>query len=186
MYTDDSEVDLKCLEKAVKSLNVSDSILIYRLLTAKNETIPDDLKQSILELVCFYNHNDPIPFDMFEQRSLNEANKRSRDAKPDVWVDNCFADQLFESIENKTPDTYNTMIRALFKYNNRERAEQLFNEAIEKEIPLDLNTYNSFIRNINKPGVTAEMRWDQVKITLSDMNKRQIKPNIHTLNVIRI
>lgn len=121
---------------------------------------------------------------MFEERGFNEANKRSRDAKPDVWVDNCFADQLFESIEAKTPETYNTMIRALFKFNNRDRAEQLFNEANEKQIPLDLTTYNAFIRNINKPGVTAEIRWDQIKTTLSDINKRQIKPNIHTLNAI--
>lgn len=184
VYTDNSEVDLECLEKAVESLNVCDSILIYRLLMAKKETIPDDLKQSILELVCFYNHNDPIAFDMFEERSFKEANKRSRDAKPDVWIDNCFADQLFESIETKTSATYNTMIRALFKFNSRDRAEQLFNEANEKEIPLDLTTYNAFIRNINKPGVTAEMRWDQIKMILSDINKRQIKPNIHTLNAI--
>lgn len=161
-----------------------DAILIYRLLTAKDVPVPDELKQNILELVCFYNHKDPIPFDMFEARSTAEANKRSRDAKPDVWAENSFADQLFQSIEPKTAAAYNTMIRGLYKFGSRERAEELYNEANEKEIPLDLATYNSFIRNINKPGVTADMRWEQIKNTLGDINKRQLKPNVHTLNAI--
>lgn len=184
IYTDESVVDLKCLEEAVDSLNVSDAMLIYRLLIAKKVEIPNDLKQNILELVCFYNHNDPIPFDMFEERSTKEMLKRSRDAKPDVWSENCFADQLFQSMEPKTTATYNTMIRALYKYNNRDRAEELFNEASKNGIEFDLTTYNAFIRNINKPGVTAEMRWEQIKTTLTEMNKKQIKPNVHTLNAI--
>lgn len=161
-----------------------DAILIYRLLTAKNVPISDELKQNILELVSFYNHKDPIPFDMFEERSKTEENKRMRDAKPQTWEENGFADQLFESIEPKTPAAYNTMIRGLYKFSNRKRAETLFNEANEKGIPLDLATYNSFIRNINKPGVTAEMRWEQIKITLGDINKLQLKPNVQTLNAI--
>lgn len=121
---------------------------------------------------------------MFEARSSAEANKRARDARPDVWEENSFADKLFESIEPKTPAAYNTMIRGLYKFGSRERAEELYNEANEKQIPIDLATYNSFIRNINKPGVTAEMRWEQIKNTLGDINKQQLKPNVYTLNAI--
>lgn len=182
VYTDTSEVELKDLEDSVKSLNVCDTILIYRLLTAKDVTVPDDLKQDILELICFYNQKDPIPFDLFEARGVVEASKRSRDAKPEAWEENGFADQLFESFQPKTPAAYNAMIRGLYKFNSRERAEELFNEANEKQIPLDLTTYNSFIRNINKPGVTAEMRWEQINTTLGDIKKQQLKPNVHTLN----
>lgn len=184
VFTDQSVVELKNLEDAVESLNVADAILIYRLLTAQTVTVPDDLKQSLLELVCFYNHNDPSPLDLFEERSSKEANKRSRDAKPEVWTENCFADQLFQSIEPKTSAAYNTMIRALYKFNSRDRAEELFNEATTNGMKIDLATYNSFIRNINKPGVTAEMRWDQIKSTLNDINKQQLKPDVHTLNAI--
>lgn len=184
VFTDQSVVELKNLEDAVESLNVADAILIYRLLTAQQVTVPDNLKQTLLELVCFYNHNDPSPLDLFEERSSKEAFKRSRDAKPEVWMENCFADQLFQSIEPKTSAAYNTMIRALYKFNSRDRAEELFNEATTNGITIDLATYNSFIRNINKPGVTAEMRWDQIKATLNDINKQQLKPDVHTLNAI--
>lgn len=184
VYTDESEVDIKCLEEAVNSLNVSDAMLIYRLLTAKNITISDDLKQNLLELVCFYNHTDPLPFEMFEARSAKEATKRSRNAQTELWEENCLADQLFQSIELKTPAAYNTMIRALYKYNSLERAEEVFNEAKQNGIAIDLETYNVFIRNFNRPGVTADMRWEQIKTTLKELNEKQIKPNIHTLNAI--
>lgn len=184
VYTEENEVTLNCLEKAVDSLNVFDAMSIYRLLTAKNETIPDNLKQNLFELACFYNHKDPLPFEMFEERGSVEKDKRERDAMPETWIENSFADQFFESLDPKTSTAYNTMIRALFKYNNNKRAEQLFNEANEKEIPLDLATYNVFIRNLNKTGASTEMRWKQIKATLKSINDRQIKPNVHTLNAI--
>lgn len=183
-YTDESEVDEKCLAQAVNTLNVSDAMLIYRLLIAKKLPISDDLKQNLLELVCFYNHNDPLPFDMYEARSAKEVTKRSRNAEAEVWEENCLADQVFQNIEPKTAAAYNTMIRALYKYNSLDRAEELFNEAKQNGIEIDLDTYNVFIRNSNRPGVTADMRWEQIKATLKELNEKQIKPNVHTLNAI--
>lgn len=184
MYTDDSEVDEKCLEKAVDTLNVCDAMLIYRLLVAKKIPVSEELKQNLLELVCFYNHNDPLAFDLFEARSAKEATKRSRNAETEVWEENCLADQVFQSIEPKTAAAYNTMIRALYKYNSLDRAEELFNEAKQNGIEIDLETYNSFLRNTNRPGVTADQRWDQIKATLRELSDKQIKPSVHTLNAI--
>lgn len=163
---------------------MADAILIYRLLAAQNVAVPDDLKQNLLELVCFYNHNDPIPFDMFEERSAKEAQRRLRDAKVEVWNENCFADQLFQSIEPKTSAAYNTMIRALFKYNSRDRGEELYNEAVQNGITIDLATHNAYLQNISRPDLTAEVRWEQIRTISSDINKQQLKPDVHTLNAI--
>lgn len=184
IYTDQTEVDVKNLEAAVDSLNVSDAMLIYRLLCAKEVTVPDDLKQNLLELVCFYNHKDPLALDMYEERGAKEANKRSRDVKVEVWEENCFANQLFKSIEPKTSAAYNTMIRALYKHNSRDRAEDLIHEAKQNGIELELATYNAFLRNFTKPGMTTEMRWEQIKTTLNELKEKHIKPNVHTLNGI--
>lgn len=163
---------------------MTDAILIYRLLTAKNESISIDLKQNLLELVCFYNQKDPLPFDLFEKRSKIESSKRDRDAKPETWNEGGFADQLFESFETITPAAYKTMIRALFKYKQFERAEELVSEAKEQKIPLDLATYNLIIRNINNQSLTAEIRWIKIKEILQEIKEHGIKPDIHTLNGI--
>lgn len=183
-YTEESDVSDRTLQENIDSMNVTDAVLIYKILKTRKIDVSNDVKQSLLELVCYYNHNDPIAFDMFEERSSVITKKRSRDAKPDVWVDDCFADQLFESIEPKTAAAYNTMIRALYKYNKQDRAQELFKEAEKNEMPLDCATYNSFIQNINKNDATAETRWDEMKTILKDMDKRRIKPNVHTLNAI--
>lgn len=184
VYSDESEVELKNLEDAVESWDVCDSILIYKLLTARGVGISDDLKQKILELVCFYNNKDPVSLDLFEKRGALEAKKRDREAVAETWEENSFAEQLFESIEQKTPSAYNTLIRGLYKFKKNQRAEDIFIEAKEKQIPLDLATYNIHIRNISKPGLTADLRWDRVKTVLSELNNLRIKPNIHTLNAI--
>lgn len=186
VYTEESEVDVKCLEEAVNTLNVSDAMLIYRLLVAKKIPVADDLKQNLLELLCFYNHADPLPLDMFEARSAKEATKRSGQLDDNLWDENSLANQLYQSIEPKTAAAYNTMIRALFKYNSLDRAEQLLAEAKQNGIDIDLQTYNESIRNLNRPGMTAEMRWEHAKATLKELNEKQIKPNVNTLNAILI
>lgn len=177
-------MDAKCLEEAVRTLNVSDAMQIYRLLIAKNITISDDLKQNLLELICFYNHNDPLPFEMFEARGAMEATKRNRNTETVKWEENCLADQLFQSIEPKTAAAYNTMIRALFKYNSQERADELIDEAKKNNIAIDLETYNAIIRNINRAGVTSDLRWEHIKTVLKEINEKQLKPNVKTFNAI--
>lgn len=175
---------MSTLQENIEAFNASDAIMVYKLLVNKEVPVSDDLKQSLLELVCFYNEGSPLPFDLFEERAADAAKKRLRDAKAEEWIDSCFADQLFQSIEPKTPAAYNTMIRALYKFNKPQRAEELFNEAEKNGISLDCATYNACIRNIDKKETTAEGRWDEILAKLKEMNGKNIRPNIHTLNAI--
>ena len=45
---------------SVKSFQVQDSIIVFELLWEKNKEIPEDLKQSLLELVAFYNEREAV------------------------------------------------------------------------------------------------------------------------------
>ena len=45
---------------SVKSFQVQDSIIVFELLWEKNKEIPEDLKQSLLELVAFYNESEAV------------------------------------------------------------------------------------------------------------------------------
>lgn len=186
VITEESEVDLNTLQKSIDSVNVVDAIIVYKLLVNKKITVPEQLKQSLLELASFYNQNDPLPIDMFEERSAAAVKKRLRDAKAEEWTQNCFADELFNSIEPKTPEAYNTMIRALYKFNNAQRADELFDDAKKNGIKLDCGTYNAYIANIGKKETTSETRLEQTKTTLKEMDKENIKPNVHTLNAVLI
>ena len=52
--------DLSPFSFSVKSFQVQDSIIVFELLWEKNKEIPEDLKQSLLELVAFYNENEAV------------------------------------------------------------------------------------------------------------------------------
>lgn len=186
MYSDDSDVDVETLENAVNSLDVTDAIQIYRCLSSKNVPIPDELWQNMFELICFYNHQDQPSLDLYESRGQKDSLKRSRDYKPEIWTDDCLADQMFERLEPKTDRAYNTMIRAMLKYQKRAKAEELFKEASEKKMPIDLSTYNMYIKHINDASMTAESRWEQIKLVLQQMKARKIQPDVHTLNAVLI
>lgn len=155
---------------------------------AKKIPVPDDLKQDLLELVSFYNHKNPLPFDMFEEREAAANAKRKPEEFTGAvdWQENCLADQLFHSMNPKSAAAYNTVIRALYKYNATRRAEGLYKEAKENKIPLDLATYNVHIANLHlvAVGLSIEQRWEEVKLILKEMNNLQMKPNVHTLNAI--
>lgn len=183
VFTEESEVDATQLQKSIDTFNVTDAITIYQLLTKKNIPVTDDLKQSLLELVCFYNHKNPLPFDMFEERALAETEKMKGDVRPEVWAENSFAEELFNSMESKTPAAYNAIIRGIHKHNNHRRADELCAEAKEKQIPFDLETYNERIRGIRRANKTVEIRYEEIKAILAEIKENQIKPDVHTLNV---
>ncbi|XP_031630265.1 protein PTCD3 homolog, mitochondrial [Contarinia nasturtii] len=181
IFTQDSEVNVKDLEKAIDTINVSDAITIYNLLVEKNITITDELKQSLLECLCFFNQENPLPFDMYEERAIAEFEKRNNPVHS-PWKKSGVVDQVYNSIEPKTPAAYNAMIRGLYKYNQSEHASQLFIEANENQIPLDLATYNAHIRGFTHRHQPNDKRYDEILKILTELNEKQIKPNVHTLN----
>ena len=48
------------IQFSVRSFQVQDSIIVFELLWEKKKEIPDDLKQSLLELVAFYNEGEAV------------------------------------------------------------------------------------------------------------------------------
>lgn len=57
----------------MSNAHVSNSILIYNLLKGE-VTIPT--KQALLELLCFYNHDEPANVELLESRWFQLSEKR--------------------------------------------------------------------------------------------------------------
>lgn len=73
IYTEESKVMEETLLYEISNAHVSNSILIYNLLKGE-VTIPT--KQSLLELLCFYNHNEPTNVELLESRWFQLSEKR--------------------------------------------------------------------------------------------------------------
>lgn len=177
-------MDVATLADCIDKIDLSGVVTVYKALVANGTEIPDDVKQSLLELVAFYNEADPLPKDSFEERDYLRAQSHRRDTTSPEWRSGGFADRLFESIEPKTAAAYNTMILGLIKYKKVEQANALFEEVIAKDMPVDTATYNATIVSQLQIFPGPEERWTSVEKLLQLMNERQVPPNVHTMNAI--
>lgn len=165
---------------------MSGAITVYHLLIKNNVEIADDLKQSLLELVAYYNETDVVPFDAFEERNHISTHSRSKNNNQpqNTWSSGGFADKLFESIEPKTSAAHNAMIRGLLKFDKSEQGYALYETALEKKIPLDTATFNSAILCQTKLHEKADERWKAIESILQTMNELRVRPNVETMNSI--
>lgn len=181
VYTEESEVDTSSLEQIIAQGELADAVLVYNLLEQKGVEINDTLKQSLLELVSFYNNQEPLPEEFIEERWFSE-NSRRRERHGKTWKDGELAEKLYAAIEPKTSQSYAALIRGMAKYLQCERAFALLQEANEKQIQLDTNTYNSIIQIISFLKDTADQRWQLCTDLLRQMAEQQLLPNLGTLN----
>lgn len=70
------------------------------------------------------------------------------------------------------------------KYYQVERAWQLFQEAQEKGLILNIEAYNQLIRVSNFLKEGYELRWALINEILTSIDKAKIKPNLRTLNAV--
>ncbi|XP_017149941.1 protein PTCD3 homolog, mitochondrial [Drosophila miranda] len=183
VYTEESEVDESSLGQLIEQGELKDAVLVYNLMEQKGIALSSELKQSLLELVCFHNNQDPLPEEYIEERWFLENNRR-RERHGKTWKDGDLAEKLYAEIEPKTPKTYASLIRGMAKYLQCERAYALLQEAGEKQIQLDTNTFNSIIQIISFLKDNAEQRWQLCTELLQQMSEQKLRPNLGTLNAI--
>lgn len=169
------------LEQLIASCEVSDAMLVYNLMLKRNISISNELRQSFLELICFNNHQDEIAEELIEERWFSQANL-GRPRK--TWKDNDLAESVFNQIEPKDSQAYNAIIRGMCKYLQVERGYALFQDALQKDIQIDVTTFNSVIRVSNFLREGGDSRWQIAQEFMHTMAERKIKPNLGTLNAV--
>lgn len=184
VYTAESVVDVATLNECIEQIDLPSATTVYNALVAKKTEIPEDVKQSLLELVTFYNATKPLPVDAFEERDHAASASRQKDFDPTQWKSGGFAERLFNSMEPKTTAAYNTMTRGLLKFNQSQRANVIYEEMVAKDVPIDTNTYNALIAGQYQLYPIFEQRWESVEKLLRHMNECQVAPNVQTMNAI--
>ncbi|XP_062552452.1 small ribosomal subunit protein mS39 [Armigeres subalbatus] len=183
VYNEESKVELTDLEKLIENVDVQDAILVYNLLKKNNVDVSPELKQSMMELLCFFNHEESLPEEFIEERWFQQGmTEKGRQRK--TWKDLELAEQIFHEIEDKKPMHYCAVIRGMAKYFQVEKAWALYQETVDKGIQLDTNTFNSLLQIASFLKESYEMRWDLVCEVLTAMKNQNLKPNIGTLNAI--
>ncbi|CAG9802388.1 unnamed protein product [Chironomus riparius] len=181
MYTIDSQVEISDLTTSIEHSHVSDAILVYALLKKNNVELTNDVKQSLLELLCFYNCEEPLEEDMIEERWFRQ-NQRLKERNRKTWKDNDTAEQLYYEIEPKTPQTYACIIRGMCKYYQVEKAYAIFQDCLANNIKLDVDCFNSILNVVRFIKESADLRWSVMLDLLKTMKEKGVSPNLGTLN----
>jgi pentatricopeptide repeat domain-containing protein 3 len=183
VYTEESEVAIDDLQTSINTAQVSDAVLIYRLLKNKNVEVAPELEQGLLELLCYQNSSEAPSEEFIEERWFRQSVKVKEKVRK-TWKDGDLAEEIFNSFENKTAEAYCAMIQGMTKYHQVDRAYQLFEETKQKNIVLNTNTFNSLIYVVNAVKEHFELRWNLVVDLLSQMKAANLSPNLGTLNSV--
>ncbi|KAH9641898.1 hypothetical protein HF086_011648 [Spodoptera exigua] len=178
IYNDESKVTEDDLKYTIQNALIEDSMTVFKLLGGVSG-VNEDLKLQFLQLLCFYNEREPDSMEWLEERWFS-ANMRDRQAA--TWRLGGLADQIFESMDPKTPEAYCAMIQGMAKYYQAERAHNMAQEAISKGIPLSTSVYNALIGCIGFLKEGTALRIEALKNILGQMNDQGISPNDETLS----
>ncbi|XP_069955018.1 small ribosomal subunit protein mS39 [Cherax quadricarinatus] len=177
-YNEESNLSEETLRELIQKCSVSDAITVYQLSQSKGIELSDNVYQELLELVAYYNCEDPLDEDWVEERWYRQGVTAVRN----TWKDNGLAEELFKSLSTKGSAAYGALIRGMAQYYQVDRAWQLYQECKEKNIPLDAGTYNSLIRVASFLRDSFDLRWQLVKELLTSMAESGVSPNLGTLN----
>ncbi|XP_050449484.1 protein PTCD3 homolog, mitochondrial [Cataglyphis hispanica] len=179
IYTEESKVTEETLLYEISNGHVSNSVLIYNLLQGE-VTIPT--KQALLELLCFYNHNEATNTELLESRWFQIGEKRIKN----TWISHPEIDILFKFLKEQEPAVaaaaYNAIICGCAKYFNADKVWYMYSECQKNNIPLSIDAYNGIISMV--PMLTE----DKARALIADIYKaiasNGIIPNIHTFNAV--
>lgn len=181
IFTEDSQVETRDLKDLIEDVEVADAVLVYNLLQKNNIEIPADLKQSFYELICFYNCEEQLDGELIEERWFRQ-DVRQKERSRKTWKDHDLAEQIFNEAEPKDSRVYSTIIRGMCKFYQVEKAWALYNDAIAKNIELDVGTFNAIIEVSSSMKESSELRWDLILELLNTMRSMKVDPNLGTLN----
>ncbi|KAK4883101.1 hypothetical protein RN001_006420 [Aquatica leii] len=181
MYNESSEVTIQDLNEVIEKSYVFDAVTIYKLLKSKNVDVPAVAMQQLLELLCFYNHEEPLLEDFIEERWFKQSFK-GKERQRKTWKDGDLAEEIFISFDNPNEEAYSAIIQGMAKYGQVDRSWQLFEEALSKNLLLSVDAYNSIIGVANFLKEAYDLRWTFVLDMLSMMAQAKVKPNLRTLN----
>ncbi|CAG0882465.1 unnamed protein product [Darwinula stevensoni] len=182
-YDENSEMNVQLLTELVTQGDLGDAKFVYESLSKKGAELPESLKQSFLELICYYNEVEMPHEEDMEERWFT-AVQQKKEVRIKSWRDGGLAEDVFASMKEKSSKAYCTLMRGMAKYYQAERAWNMYQEAAGKEVEIDVGTFNSLILITRSLKDSEELTWEVLMDLLHDMKRRGLQPNADTLNGI--
>ncbi|KAH7937092.1 hypothetical protein HPB49_007849 [Dermacentor silvarum] len=180
-YTAETEVEESDLAACIENVDLDSAVIVYQNLKTKGTVVSQDVLQSFLELLCFYNCRQPLDEDLTEERWQRQMAPRETRKS---WKDGGLAEQVFDSIENKDGRAYAALIQGMAKHYHVDKAYELFQEMVSKGVTPPLEVYNSLLSVVPFLRESYDSRWELARELMQGIERNRLKPNINTMNTI--
>ncbi|XP_076034430.1 small ribosomal subunit protein mS39 [Oratosquilla oratoria] len=183
-FTEESTITEETLQDLINKCLVSDAVTVYEICQTKGIAINMQTKLALLEFLCYFNCKDPLDEDWVEERWYHQG-VQGKERYRKTWKDNGLAETVFKEVVDHHPsEAFCALIQGMAKHYQIDRAWQTFQEANEKKIPLDTQTYNAIIAMSARLREGSDMRWELIQELLSSMESEGFSPNLGTLNSV--
>ncbi|XP_058798172.1 small ribosomal subunit protein mS39 [Phymastichus coffea] len=154
----------------------------YKVYTMLENDVSKQTKQAILELLCFYNSKlDQIPEKFLEERSYQvEDGKRHSKWKSSPEVEKLFAE--LSQDKATVSAAYNAVICGTAKYMKFDVAYNYYDKCLVDNIPLSVTSFNYIMQLVPLLKDSTDTRKILIQSILNTMMKRNVMPNLQTLN----
>lgn len=181
-FTDATQVDESDLINCIACRQVANAVQVFQNCKSQKVTLSQEALQALLEMLCFNNSMEGPDTDFLEQSWYKQREDRSEKKK--TWNDGASAEEVFQSMPEKTPQAINTMICGLGRFNAAEKAFKMYEDARGNNILLDTNTYNYILKAVSFLRGSGDSQWELILDILRDMSVTNTSPNLGTLNEI--
>eukprot|EP00088_Acartia_fossae_P055076 TRINITY_DN6395_c0_g1_i4.p1 TRINITY_DN6395_c0_g1~~TRINITY_DN6395_c0_g1_i4.p1 ORF type:complete len:673 (-),score=144.76 TRINITY_DN6395_c0_g1_i4:54-2072(-) len=157
------------LDNYITNLQVEDAITVYDLLKEKKKNLPKEMQQDLLELLAYNAEEEELTAENRITKGMIVSKKE--------WASGGLAERLYSKL--KSPEARLTMLLGLAKYNQPERAKQMWDEMKANEDIVPLEGYNAIISVVTHADF-AKLK-DEVCGHLEKMRSAGHLPNEETL-----
>lgn len=175
-------VDETDLRNCINCRQVANAVQVYQNCRQQKVQLSQQILESLLELLCFFNSNEGPDTEFLEQIWYKQNDERQDTRKS--WQENSVAEEVFESLPEKTPSSVGSFICGLGKYNAADKALKVYEDARGNNMLLPTETYNHLIKMVSFLRGSGDSRWELILDILRDMSITNTKPNVETLNEI--
>ena len=162
------------LKVYLEGFDVERASKVYEAMVAKGDPVSNESKQSLLEMLAYFEH-EPAPDEhIVEASRFQDEPKKGSNA----WETGCLADKIYSSMSPPTPEARAAMLCGLAKARSYNRTNEAYQECRANKVRLSAAAYNAAI--IMKGGREAERNWRNVQLALKDMKASGVRPNAGT------
>ena len=161
------------MQAFIEGFNVPDAIQVYQALKKGEVEMSTELKQSLLELICFYNEEE-APEDKdneIKEAAFFELIK---------WKDGKVAEEIYSDINPITDEARLALLLGMAKHHQRKRGWQIHLECQANNVKYTTDAFNAALRCIDAEDDVGIV-WTNVMVLLKNMKEQKCSPNNETL-----